>query len=62
MSHYNAPLTFKLYALAAIVFGTYGGRVCPMLATLSPLEVLAHVSITFLAVFAVRHFFFAQHR
>ncbi|HAS6072185.1 TPA: HD domain-containing protein [Vibrio vulnificus] len=62
MSHYNAPLTFKLYALAAIVFGTYGGRVCPMLATLSPLEVLVHVSITFLAVFAVRHFFFAQHR
>ena len=59
--HYNAPLTFKLYTLAAILFGTYGGRVCPMLETLSAMEVFIHVGITFGILFLIRHFLLANH-
>ncbi|MGY3569451.1 HD-GYP domain-containing protein [Vibrio paucivorans] len=60
-SHYNARLTFKLYALAALLFGTYGGRVCPMLETLSASEIMTHVSITFVVMFVLRHFVLHNH-
>ncbi|WP_159652456.1 HD domain-containing phosphohydrolase [Vibrio atypicus] len=60
-SNYNAPLTFKLYAVAALIFGTYGGRVCPMLETLTASEILFHVSVTYSAVFVFRHFLLNSH-
>ncbi|WP_425665858.1 HD-GYP domain-containing protein [Vibrio tubiashii] len=60
-SHYNASLTLKLYALAAVVFGLYGGRVCPMLETLTSEELFTHVAITFGAVYLLRHFVLHQH-
>ncbi|MBW3694825.1 HD domain-containing protein [Vibrio sp. T187] len=60
-SNYNAPLTIKLYAVAALLFGTYGGRVCPMLETLTAVEVLTHVSIVFALLFLIRHFVLANH-
>ena len=60
-SNYNAPLTFKLYLLAAILFGSYGGKVCPFLATLTTTEVLIQVTITFSILWAVRHFLLASH-
>lgn len=60
-SNYNAPLTLKLYTLAAVVFGLYGGRVCPMLETLTFRELFVHVSITFGAVYLVRHFLLRNH-
>lgn len=60
-SHYNAPLTLKLYALAAVVFGLYGGRVCPMLETLTFSELFIHVSLTFGGVYLVRHFLLQDH-
>ena len=59
--NYNASLTFKIYTLAAILFGTYGGRVCPMLETLSAMEVFTHVGITFGILFLIRHFLLANH-
>ena len=60
-SNYNAPLTFKLYILAALLFASYGGRVCPMLETLTIAEVFTHVTITFSLLFMVRHFLLANH-
>ncbi|MGD8118024.1 HD-GYP domain-containing protein [Vibrio sp. TRT 29B02] len=60
-SHYNAPLTLKLYVLAAVVFGLYGGRVCPMLETLTFGELFLHISITFGSVYLVRHFLLQNH-
>ncbi|NOI80770.1 HD domain-containing protein [Vibrio tubiashii] len=60
-SHYNASLTLKLYALAAVVFGLYGGRVCPMLETLTSTELFTHVAVTFGAVYLLRHFVLQQH-
>lgn len=60
-SNYNAPLTIKLYAVAALLFGTYGGRVCPMLETLTAVEVLTHVSIVFALLFLIRHFVLTNH-
>ncbi|GAL35272.1 response regulator [Vibrio maritimus] len=52
---YDFPFTFLLYLLAGTLFGIYGGRVCPMLETLTLSEVLKHTGITFTALFAVRH-------
>ncbi|WP_298940259.1 HD domain-containing phosphohydrolase [uncultured Psychromonas sp.] len=60
-SNYNASRTFKLYILAAILFGIYGGRVCPFLATLTVSEVFVHVSITFSILLLVRHFLLPHH-
>ena len=60
-SNYNASLTVKLYILAAILFGSYGGRVCPMLETLTGIEVFTHVGITFSCLLIIRHFFLADH-
>jgi response regulator RpfG family c-di-GMP phosphodiesterase len=60
-SNYNAPLTFKLYVLAGGLFGSYGGKICPFLATLTTNEVLLHVAITFSILWAVRHFILANH-
>jgi len=60
-THYNASLTLKLYALAAILFGSYGGKVCPFLATLTFTEVFVHVALTFSCLFLVRHFLLADH-
>lgn len=60
-SHYNASLTLKLYALAAVVFGLYGGRVCPMLETLTSTELFTHVAVTFGVVYLLRHFVLQQH-
>ena len=59
--NYNAPLTFKLYILAAILFGSYGGRVCPMLETLTLMEIFTHVAITFSILLVIRHFLLANH-
>jgi len=47
--------------LAGVIFATYGGRVCPFLATLSFAEVFVHVLITFTILFLIRHFLFANH-
>ncbi len=60
-NNYNAPLTLKLYLLAAVVFGIYGGRVCPMLETLTFGELFTHVSITFGFAYLIRHFLLQQH-
>ncbi|RBW41316.1 metal-dependent phosphohydrolase [Psychromonas sp. B3M02] len=60
-THYNAPLTLKLYALAAILFGSYGGKVCPFLATLTFTEIFVHVALTFTSLFLLRHFLLAGH-
>lgn len=60
-SNYNAPLTLKLYAIAAVVFGTYGGRVCPFLETLTTKEILFHVGVTFGSLFLIRHFLLNNH-
>ncbi|MDN2662465.1 HD domain-containing protein [Psychromonas sp. 14N.309.X.WAT.B.A12] len=60
-SHYNASLTLKLYALAAILFGSYGGKVCPFLATLTFTEIFIHVALTFTSLFLARHFLLADH-
>ncbi|MDN3684585.1 hypothetical protein QW180_17385 [Vibrio sinaloensis] len=56
-SNYNASLTLKLYAVAALIFGTYGGRVCPMLETLTAGQILFHVSFTYVIIFLVSTFF-----
>ncbi|MCK6261837.1 HD domain-containing protein [Vibrio sp. ZSDE26] len=53
--HYNAPLTLKLYIIAGIIFGTYGGRVCPMLETLSTNEIMLHVGVTYSILWFFRH-------
>ncbi|MDN3613755.1 MAG: HD domain-containing phosphohydrolase [Vibrio gallaecicus] len=60
-SNYNASLTFKLYVIAGALFGIYGGRVCPMLETLTAQEVLTHVSIVFSIMFLIRHFVLTKH-
>jgi len=54
--NYDASLTVKMYLLAAALFAIYGGRVCPMLETLTIKEVALHVSITFALLLFVRHF------
>lgn len=63
MAHqnYNAPLTFKLYLLAAVVFSVYGGRVCPMLETLTFSELFAHISVVFGFAYLIRHFLLQNH-
>ncbi|NVJ57142.1 MAG: HD domain-containing protein [Vibrionaceae bacterium] len=60
-SHYNASLTFNLYALAGVVFGIYAGRVCPMLDTLSFTQLFSHIASTFGITFLVRHFLLRDH-
>ncbi|MGI9889468.1 HD-GYP domain-containing protein [Vibrio chagasii] len=60
-SNYNKSLTTQLYAIAGVLFGTYGSRVCPMLESLSTLEIFTHVSIVFVLVWLVRHYLFANH-
>ncbi|YCO05521.1 HD domain-containing phosphohydrolase [Vibrio sp. VNB-15] len=60
-TNYNAPLTFQLYFAAAFFFGTYGGRVCPMLSTLNVYEVISHCAVVFAFMFIIRHFILATH-
>lgn len=60
-SNYNAPQTLQLYLLAATVFGIYGGRVCPMLETLTFIEIFTHVSLAFGSAFIIRHFLLHNH-
>lgn len=60
-SNYNASLTLKLYTAAALIFGTYGGRVCPMLETLTASQILFHVTVTYATVFIFRHCLLQQH-
>lgn len=60
-SNYNSSLTFKLYAVAALIFGIYGGRVCPMLETLTASQILFHISVTYGMVFLVRHYMLRRH-
>ncbi|KGK19908.1 HD domain-containing phosphohydrolase [Vibrio navarrensis] len=62
MTYYNSSLTLKLYFLAALIFGTYGGRVCPMLASLTPIEVLAQTACVFVVMYVLRHFVLIHHR
>lgn len=57
---YQIKNTFLGYAIAGIIFGTYGGRVCPMLDTLTGIEIGSHVALTFLALFACRHLLSAK--
>ncbi|WED28019.1 HD domain-containing protein [Vibrio sp. DW001] len=52
---YQFTNTLMSYSIAGIIFGTYGGRVCPMLETLSAVEIGSHVAITFFAMFVTRH-------
>ncbi|MEF1289883.1 HD-GYP domain-containing protein [Vibrio sp. M260118] len=60
-THYNGPLTLKLYLLTAVVFGIYGGRVCPMLETLTFIELFTHVTATFGSAYLIRHFLLRHH-
>ncbi|WP_038211204.1 HD-GYP domain-containing protein [Vibrio orientalis] len=60
-SNYNASLTLKLYVVAALIFGIYGGRVCPMLETLTASQILFHISVTYGAVFLFRHYLLRDH-
>lgn len=60
-NNYNAPLTFALYLLAAILFGLYGSMVCPFLDDLSSIEIFSHVASVFVLLFLIRHFVFNQH-
>ncbi|WP_440888453.1 HD-GYP domain-containing protein [Vibrio sp. WZ-1] len=60
-TNYNAPLTLKLYLAAAFFFGTYGGRVCPMLSTLNAFEIILHCTVVFSILFIVRHYILARH-
>jgi response regulator RpfG family c-di-GMP phosphodiesterase len=52
---YNFTKTLFFYLLAGFLFGTYGGRICPMLETLTPSEVITHVGITFVIMLILRH-------
>ncbi|MDB1123770.1 HD-GYP domain-containing protein [Vibrio algarum] len=52
---YQFTNTLVNYSVAGIIFGTYGGRVCPMLETLSGTEIGSHVALTFLALYITRH-------
>lgn len=54
-TQYNAKQTFLFYLIAAVLFGTYGGRVCPMLETLTLKEVMFHCTVVFTLLFAIRH-------
>lgn len=60
-SNYDAQLTFKLYAIAAVIFALYGGRVCPFLETLTPGEIFLHIGVTFSLLFLVRHLLLKDH-
>ncbi len=53
---FDATLTLKLYSIAALLFGIYGGRVCPLLETLTTREVLFHMSVVFSILFFIRFF------
>jgi response regulator RpfG family c-di-GMP phosphodiesterase len=60
-SNYNQSLTTQLYIIAGVLFGSYGSRVCPMLETLTTLEIFTQVSIVFVLVWLTRHFLLAKH-
>ncbi len=62
MSNYNRWQTLLLYTITGIVYGTYGSRVCPMLETLTTKEIFTHVSLVFIGLFLVRHFFLSNHK
>ncbi|WP_143698115.1 HD domain-containing phosphohydrolase [Vibrio sp. qd031] len=54
-SRYNVGKTLLGYALACGLFGTYAGRVCPMLETLTLTEVYTHCGVVFTILFGTRH-------
>ncbi|MGF1755836.1 HD domain-containing protein [Vibrio makurazakiensis] len=54
-------LTLRFYAISAFLYGTYVGRVCPLLETLSVLQVLAHTSATFAVLFLIRQYILQNH-
>lgn len=60
-SYYNARLTLKLYILAAVAFGFYGGHVSPVLNELDFIEFFIHISITFGSAYLIRHFLLRNH-
>ncbi|WP_375750066.1 HD-GYP domain-containing protein [Vibrio sp. HN007] len=53
---YDARQTFLFYLIAAVLYGTYGGRVCPFLATLTYGDIMLQTGGIFTALFAVRHY------
>ncbi|NOI00687.1 HD domain-containing protein [Vibrio kanaloae] len=59
-SNYNQSLTTKLYVIAGVLFGTYGSRVCPMLESLTTLEIFTQVSIVFVLLWLARRYLLAQ--
>lgn len=52
--YFDKGKTLFFYIIAAIVYGTYGSRVCPFLDTLTTKEILLHVSIVFVLLFSTR--------
>lgn len=55
-SYYRPSLTISCYLIAGVIFGLYGGRVCPMLATLSFWQVFSHSAVVFALLLLTRHF------
>ncbi|WCE28336.1 HD-GYP domain-containing protein [Vibrio sp. SCSIO 43137] len=51
---YQEKNTFLSYVVAAIVYGTYGSRVCPFLDTLTTKEIFLQVSFVFALLFITR--------
>jgi len=51
---YQDRNTFLSYVVAAIVYGTYGSRVCPFLDTLTTKEIFLQVSFVFALLFITR--------
>ncbi len=58
----NSQLTALLYLLAALLFATYGGRICPMLSSLSALEITTHVTISVFCAWVMRRYVFIHHQ
>ncbi|MFA0173258.1 metal-dependent phosphohydrolase, partial [Vibrio splendidus] len=51
----------QLYVIAGVLFGTYGSRVCPMLESLTTLEIFTQVSSVFILLWLARHYLLSQH-
>lgn len=43
------------YTLAALIYGTYGSRVCPFLDTLTTQEIALHVTVVYSLLFSIRY-------
>ncbi|MDG3088201.1 HD domain-containing phosphohydrolase [Vibrio hannami] len=53
---YNASQTFLFYLIAAVLYGTYGGRVCPFLETLTYGDIMIQTGSVFTLLFLIRHY------